>query len=379
MAQYTGGMDAPEKRRWYCPTPAWLVLGSLAVEGLLWLSERYTWFWFNEKKGWTVLIAVAVVGGTMILMLLWFLVALIFRWRFQFSIRSLLVLMVAVAIPCSWLAVEMKAATNQAQAVEKVYELHGSVEHDWNEDSDGEPIMLEPAWLRDWLGNEFFSSVVAINLEFASLADDDLAFLTSLPRLQTIELGCTRVTDTGLSRLTVLTELTSLRLRKTSVSDSGLAYLQTLPQLSDLDLGFTRVTDDGVRQLRNLPRLERLCLDDTAVTDAGLQYLVEFPHLKEVVLTNTATSDAGLKTLQDCVHLTELWLIGTRITDAGLESVKGMACLERLAIGNTNVTDAGLKHLEGLKKLQLIEVEGSRTSPAGLRKLQQALPNCDIM
>ena len=33
---------------------------------------------------------------------------LIFRWRFQFSIRSLLVLTVAVAVPCSWLAVEVK-------------------------------------------------------------------------------------------------------------------------------------------------------------------------------------------------------------------------------------------------------------------------------
>ena len=34
-ARYTGGMDAPEKRRWYCPTPGWLVYGSLAVTGLL--------------------------------------------------------------------------------------------------------------------------------------------------------------------------------------------------------------------------------------------------------------------------------------------------------------------------------------------------------
>ena len=37
------GMDAPEKRRWYCPTPGWLVLGSLAVTGLLFLSERWRW------------------------------------------------------------------------------------------------------------------------------------------------------------------------------------------------------------------------------------------------------------------------------------------------------------------------------------------------
>ena len=43
-----------------------------------------------------MLIAVAVVGGAMLVMLLWFIVSLVFRWRFQFSIRSLLVLTVAV-------------------------------------------------------------------------------------------------------------------------------------------------------------------------------------------------------------------------------------------------------------------------------------------
>ena len=32
-----------------------LVLALLVAEGLLRLSERYRWFWFNEKKGWTVL------------------------------------------------------------------------------------------------------------------------------------------------------------------------------------------------------------------------------------------------------------------------------------------------------------------------------------
>jgi hypothetical protein len=94
----------PTRCRFY-PPPAWLIFGLLVVEGLLWLSERYRWFSFNEKKGWTVLIGVAVVG---LVMLGWFLVSLIFRWRFQFSIRSLLVLAVAVALPFSWMAVEMK-------------------------------------------------------------------------------------------------------------------------------------------------------------------------------------------------------------------------------------------------------------------------------
>jgi len=57
--------DPNPTRRRFCPTVAWLIFGLLVVEGLLWLSERYRRFWFNEKKGWTVLIAVAVVGVAM--------------------------------------------------------------------------------------------------------------------------------------------------------------------------------------------------------------------------------------------------------------------------------------------------------------------------
>ena len=39
---------------------------------------------------------------------------LLFRWRFQFSIRSLLILTMLIAVPCSWLAVEMKAGEERA-------------------------------------------------------------------------------------------------------------------------------------------------------------------------------------------------------------------------------------------------------------------------
>ncbi|MGA2034722.1 MAG: hypothetical protein ABSG68_20940 [Thermoguttaceae bacterium] len=80
----------------------------LVVEGLLWLSERFQWFAFNAHKGWTVLIALDSVGVAVLFMLFWFVACLIFRWRFQFSTRSLLVLTVAVALPCSWLGVERR-------------------------------------------------------------------------------------------------------------------------------------------------------------------------------------------------------------------------------------------------------------------------------
>jgi fatty acid desaturase len=117
--------NKPPKPRWYQPTPGRLLVVLLAVEGVLLLSERFQWFPFNQQKGWIVLIAIASVVAAMALMLLWFFLALLFHWRFQFSLRSLLVLTVAVAIPFSWLAVEMKAARQQREAVKALLQLGG--------------------------------------------------------------------------------------------------------------------------------------------------------------------------------------------------------------------------------------------------------------
>ena len=77
--------------------------GLLALEGLLLLAERFGWFTFDRHKGYAPLVAIAAVGAVFVLMLLWFMVALVFRRRFQFSLRSLFLLVVVVSIPCSWL------------------------------------------------------------------------------------------------------------------------------------------------------------------------------------------------------------------------------------------------------------------------------------
>ena len=109
-------------RRWLRPTPDRLVLALLAPEGFLLLSERFEWFAFNEEKAHTLMIAGAVVGAAMLLMVLWFLSAIVFRWRFQFSIRSLLALALVVAIPCSWFAVERQRACSSAmQSLQSVH------------------------------------------------------------------------------------------------------------------------------------------------------------------------------------------------------------------------------------------------------------------
>src|SRR6266567_8103038 len=98
-------------RRLFHVTPDRFVAGLLIVECLLWLSELLQCF----AKGWAVLVAIASVCVVVLLILLWFGGSLIFRWRFQFGIRSIFVLMLAVAIPSGWLAVERERALRQAE------------------------------------------------------------------------------------------------------------------------------------------------------------------------------------------------------------------------------------------------------------------------
>ncbi len=218
--------EPPSQRRWFFPTPAWLVYVSMLATGMLFLSERGRWFAFNEHKGWTVVIAVAGVGTVLLSMLLWFVAALVFRWRFQFSIRSLLALVVAVALPCSWLAVEMKKAREQRNAVVAIRESEQRAavceyyyEYHWSNDAPGPS---GPAWLRKLLGDDFFNEVVFVELRDYAHTEN----LRCLANLEFLGLGSTNVTDEKLECLKWLPRLEVLDLRSTHITDEGLGGLQ---------------------------------------------------------------------------------------------------------------------------------------------------------
>lgn len=193
------------KCRWFHLTPARLLIISLLVEGILMMSDRFQWFAFNKHEGWTVLIAVAAVGFFLLGMLLWFAVACLFRWRFQFSIRSLLILTIAVAIPFSWLAMEMKRSKEQMKAVEALHELGGDIFFDSGQTPYKWPtfgtLPSGPAWLRNILGDDFFITVEVVNLDSAKLTDYDLKHLEGMKHLKQIYLSSTQVTDGGVAEL----------------------------------------------------------------------------------------------------------------------------------------------------------------------------------
>jgi phosphate/sulfate permease len=320
------GMAAAAEKahsRWYRLTPDRVVVALLALEGFLLLSAWFRWFPFNQYKGWTVLVAIAGVGAAMLLMFLWFLAAVVFRWRFQFSILSLLVLTVVVAIPCSWLATEMKAARRQREAVEEIEKAGGKVTFEYQANprgrviprAKGPPLLRPPRpgakpqgppWLRMLLGDDIFVSVTEVDLSGSRVSDTGLERLEGLPQLRKLWLTGTEVGDVGLQHLEGLTQLGALYLGGTKVGDAGVEHLKGLTQLKELSVWCTRVTDAGLEHLEGLTQLRWLDLNGAQVTDAGLKYLKGLTRLEEVRLMCTRVTDAGVRDLQKALPKAKL-------------------------------------------------------------------------
>jgi hypothetical protein len=278
--------------RWFHPTPDRLVIALLAPEGCLLLSQ-----WFGLlPKGWPVLIAIATVAVVMLLMLLWFAVALLFGRRFQFSIRSLLVLVVVVAVPCSWMAVERERAKTQKEAVEAIQRSAGLVFYDYQIGAPGVVVRNSgppgPAALRSLLGDDFFAVVIE-----ASLGNGGIEQVGRLPHLRRLNISVP-IKDADLVHVEGLSELRELDLGGLSITDAGLEHLRFLKQLQYLGIWGTKVTNAGLRHLKALSELRRLNLSDTRVTDAGLQYVMGLPQLQELDLTSTKVTGEGVAKLQ---------------------------------------------------------------------------------
>jgi hypothetical protein len=208
----------PPKLRWFYPRLRWVLIALLAVEGFLVLSEQVGWFGFREDKVGPFVIALAAVIVSILLTILWIVLRMGFRRRFQFSLRSLVILTFLVASLCSWLAVTMQDQRKQKAAAVAIKKAGGTV---WSE--------------RTWVGK--------------LLRDDSLVKVTEA------HFEGQPTTDAGLTPLEALSQLQTLRLCYTKITDAGLAHLQALSQLQWLGLNGTKVNDQGVKKLQQaLPK-----------------------------------------------------------------------------------------------------------------------------
>jgi hypothetical protein len=269
-------MPIPDlQRRRFRLTPGHCLVALLAVEFLLFLSQWFRWL----PKGWPVLIAVAAVGVVMLGMFAWFAMAVVLGRRFQFSLRSLLLLTVVAAIGMSWGSVRLRHVRKQRETVTAIRAIGGGVNYDCDSVGRGPP---GPAWLRRLLGQEFFAEVVSVDFsgahhfpipadpqsdawypvspqsdawievdaytgEDGPVTDDTIAqLLNGLDRLRELDLSSSGITDAGLDHVRTLNCLEYLNLEGTAITDAGLERLRNMTQLRTLELSGAKVTDEGI-------------------------------------------------------------------------------------------------------------------------------------
>jgi len=265
--------DAESKRRAHNVELDDLVLGLLALEILLLLSDRFQVCTWNRHG--TVLIGLAVLGAGSLFLLARYGLRVMRRRASQFSLASLLLYTLVCAIVCSWFAANVHRAKKQGEAAKAIKALGGTLVYDNGVRGEGKSLRSPPVWLVRVLGYHFFSDAVGVWDLGADFCDADMVHVRALTKLEDLYLDGTQVTDVGLKHVERLTELDLLDLAHTRVTDAGLKHLRGLAELRRLSLCNTQVTDAGLKHLRGLAKLHHLSLYNTQVTDEGVEKLRE--------------------------------------------------------------------------------------------------------
>ncbi len=164
--------------------------------------------------------------------------------RFQFSLKSMLMVFTLVALPLGWIGFRLRERAEQAQAAEAL-EAHG-------------------ANVRYRYGN-----VDMVTFSFANQFDAAvLAQLKKLPRLRTLSFRGIPLTDRDLRYIEHL-GIEYLDLQDTQVTDAGVDSLATLGELRHLDVRRTRVTQQGVQRLTDAAPKPHVQVDPPPGTQPG--------------------------------------------------------------------------------------------------------------
>ncbi len=280
------------KSRWYAPTPAKFLFALLLMQGVLFLSAHYRWFWFNERKGYTVLFTVAATAVCLMILMGAVLVSRFFRAKAQYSLGTLLLMVPVMAIPCGWLAREMELARRQRDLGQMIERNRGAL------------VVLHtgPIWplAVNTFGKEFFADIEEIQVTDGSQPIDFA--LSSVESLQTVLLYNPGITNESLSQFKKAPYVRRLYVFDTDrVNDEGLINLQELTKLEELQLDSPAVTDAGLINVRQLTRLRLLSIQGSKVTDAGLEHLHGLTNLRTLYLAGTQVTDAGVRELQEAL------------------------------------------------------------------------------
>ena len=219
----------------------------------------------------------------------------------RFSLRTLFV---AVAVCAVWLGIKTTQARKQQQAVAALTELGVQIGYDWNYNEDNPLLLLPnakppgPEWLRNAIGEHYYSRVVKLNFGRSNAHTSDLKWLESLPHVRWLAIHDSPVDNDGMKYVGSLAKLEVLYIAAPLIGDGGLQHIQGSTELRELQCRSRFITDSGLASLSGLTKLQYLWLGDTSVSDAGLKHLESLRNLTMLYLRGTAVTAEGAAQLK---------------------------------------------------------------------------------
>jgi len=147
-----------------------------------------------------------------------------------------MIVVTLLAVVFGWFGSKIEAKRRERTAVSLIKRVGGNVFYDFQRKGAARSWRVTaepfgPAWLRSFLGENFFSEVEFVGLAPRTVADDTaldaaLQGLEQLPRLQFLYLRGRKFDDVRVENLTRLSQLKGVELDQTAASEQAVLKLR---------------------------------------------------------------------------------------------------------------------------------------------------------
>jgi Leucine-rich repeat (LRR) protein len=327
------------------------------------------------------------------------------RWRFQYSLRTLLIFVSIVGVLCGWLGMFLQRVRHQRNVVVQIKTLGGEVIYDYQiagmQAGNFPASPPGPRIIRWILGDDVFAYVGAVYfktpvnnkdlpqlqelthlkgvyLSSPGITDEWLKIISEIPNLQWLSLLVDKnITEEGLGRIKNIKTLEALSLCGAAVNDSTLMQCEKLANLNFLVLKETSVTDDGMENLVRLSQLHQLeIFKNRGITDVSM--IGQLTNLESLKIVSNSTIDKGFNQLKDLRKLINLSIVSTPLNDDNMKFLDDLKELRELILAETQITDSGLVHLQASKNLVVLDLGHTKISDLGLKNLK-SLSNLEYL
>jgi len=297
------------------------------------------------------------------------------RW-YQFSLRTLVVVVVIVSMALGLFAARLQRARRQAEAV-AVLQKHGYVMYDYayskvkgqrQYDPNAESVV--PRWLVNLLREDFFHDVFVV----ATVVDDQSSdshdrickAVKQLHRLKELHIGADPGIEFNLDRLAIGRDLEEFSLAGQCRVDS-LGPVRKLPKLKTLSLSEVTLTKEGLESISRMPQLSELSLKKIDLRRGDFSFVAKCQNLRSLDIDGILLTNHDLEDLSSMRQLEFLRLVRTQLTDGGLVHIGKLDQLISLDLSINDLTDDGVGHLSDSLRLLRLELRGTSVSGDGLR------------